>query len=300
MRIVKLITISRALLPPRIETHRPKVPWTWVTWMVLPWVTMSYEGICSGAPLTFTIRKFVENPSLIAFLSSVNLAFNFLVGAVVSYMSDRIWTRWGRRRPLLIVGWMGSVVTLFLIPLAPNLGSLVILIVIYQFCSDVSMPYEPLYNEVIPPSQRGRASTLRNILQNATGWFANTVMLAQFDRQYDFRAFGQTLRLNGETAVYWLGGLGVLVSLVFLILRVRETPPPESIRRERFSFPRFVRDVFGHRQWWMVYLLYACPLFVMGGIGSYAGGGVGSGALPLFLTEQLGFEKSFVYGVAGG
>ena len=283
----------------RIETHHPKVRWSWVVWMVLPWATLTYEGMCSGAPMTFTIRKFVENPSLIAFISSINFAFNFLVGAVTSYMSDRIWTRWGRRKTLLIVGWTGSVLTLFFIPLAPNLWVLVILIVIYQFCSDVGMPYEPLYNEVIPPSQRGRASTMRNILQQVTGLFANAVMLAQFDRQYDLNALGRTWTLTGEKAVFWLGSGAVLLTLLFLIFKVRETPPPESIRRERFSPARFFRDLFGERQWWMIYLLYVCPYLTMGGIGSYAGGGVGSSAVPLFLTEQLGFTKAQIYVVAG-
>jgi len=282
----------------KITTHQPKVPWTWVAWMIFPWVTMTYYGMCSGAPLTFTIRKFVENPSLVALLSSVNLAFNFLVGAVTSYMSDRIWTRWGRRRPLLIIGWTGGALAMAFIPLAPNIGTLVVLIIVFQFCTDVGTPYEPLFNEVIPPQQRGRAATMRSILQNLTSLFSNAVMLAQFDRQYDLNLVGQRLRITGEMTLYWVGALAVLASVLFLILKVRETPPPESIRREAFSVPRFFREIFGQRQWWMVYLLYVCPYLTAAGIGSFGGSGLGA-FIPLFLNEQVGFSKEQIGWAAG-
>jgi hypothetical protein len=36
----------------KIETHHAKVPWSWVAWMVYPWMAMLYFGNCGGAPLT--------------------------------------------------------------------------------------------------------------------------------------------------------------------------------------------------------------------------------------------------------
>ncbi len=282
----------------RIETHRPKVPWTWVSSMVLPWGALTYFGACSGAPLTFTIRKLVESPTLVAFLSSINYALVFLVSAVASYMSDRIWTRWGRRRPFLVVGWIGGALAMFFVPLADNVWTLAALIVVFQLCSDIGSPYEPLYNEVIPPAQRGRASTMRNILQNLTSLFFNGFMLAQFDRQYDLGKTSAWLHLNGEKAIYWVGTVLVLAAALFLALGVRETPPPESIVRERFSFVRFVRDVFGQRQQWLVYLLYVCPWLMIAGIGTFGSSPTGA-FVTLFQSEQLGFSKQQIGWAAG-
>ena len=72
--------------------------------------------------------------------------------------------------------------------------------------------------------------------------------------------------------------LGV-ATVIFLMFAVRETPPPGGIRREPFRPGIFFRDIFGHRQWWMVYLLYACPIIAGAGLG----GGM-STFLPLFLS----------------
>ena len=258
--------------------------------MIMPWSALTYFGNCGGAPLAFTIRKLVESPALVAFLSSINFAMVFLVSAAASYMSDRIWTRWGRRRPLLIVGWTGGAIAMFFVPLADNVWTLAALIVVFQFCSDVGSPYEPLYNEVIPPAQRGRASTMRNIMQNLTGLFFNGVMLAQFDRQYDLGRLNQWLHLDGERAIYWVGSAAVLATSAFLAFKVRETPPPESIRRERMSVTTFFRDVFGNRQQWMVYMLYVSPYLVIAGIGTFMASSFGA-FVTLFTSEQLGFSR---------
>ena len=282
----------------KIETHHAKAPWSWVAWMVYPWMALTYFGNCGGAPLAFTIRKLVESPAVVAFLSSINFAMVFLVSAAASYMSDRIWTRWGRRRPLLIVGWIGGATAMFFVPLATNVWTLAALIVVFQFCSDVGTPYEPLYNEVIPPSQRGRASTLRNVMNNVTNLFFNGVMLAQFDRQYGLGKAGGWLKLDGERALYWVGSAAILLASLLLMARVRETPPPESIRREGFSPAGFLRDVFGRREQWMVYLLYICPFLVIAGIGTFMASAYGA-FVTLFETEQLGFSRQQVGWAAG-
>jgi MFS family permease len=282
----------------KIETHHPKVPWSWVAWMVYPWMALSYFGNCGGVPLAFTIRKLVESPTVVALLSSINFAMIFLVSAAASYMSDRMWTRWGRRRPLLIGGWIGGAVAMFFVPLADNVWTLAGLILIFQFCSDVGSPYEPLYNEVIPPSQRGRASTLRTIMNNVTSLFFNGVMIAQFDKQYDLGSAGKWLTLTGERALYWIGSGAVLLAALLLALKVRETPPPESIRRERFSVVAFLRDVFGRREQWMLYLLYICPFLVIAGIGTFMASAYGA-FITLFETEQLGFSRQQIGWSAG-
>lgn len=265
----------------KIETHRPRAPWNWVGWMTLPWLAGFYAEQSSGAPLTFTLRKFVSDPALIAFISSLNLAFNFIVGAISSYMSDRIWTRWGRRRPFLITGWLGAGATMLFIPLAPNLATLLPTIVLFQFFLDVAKPYQPLFHEVIPAGQRGRASMIQSMSQNLLAIVFNAVLIARFDREYGLEAFGSTFAWNGEQLTYWIGGAALIGTALFLLFAVRETPPPEGIVRERFGPGRFIRDVFGHRRWWWLYLLYVCPIFA----------GAGGVFLPLLVTEQLGFGK---------
>ncbi len=252
--------------------------------MTGPWLALFYiDNLSDGGPLTFTIRKFVDSPMLIGLLASVNVAFNFTVGAAASYMSDRIWTPWGRRRPFLIVGWIGAAMMMFFVPLAPNVWALIAVVLAMQFFVDVAKPLEPLYNEVVPPSQRGRAGTMRNIGQQLMGLFFFGVMMAQFDAVHELSLFGQVWRLSGETAVFWAGGLLTLGMAVFLALGVKENRPAVSESGKELGVRTFLRDVFGRRQWWMVYLLYSTPLVA----------GVSGGSFTVLMqTEQLGFSKA--------
>lgn len=268
----------------KIETDRPRVPWSWAAWMTGPWLALFYiENLNHGGPLTFTIRRFVETPVLIGLLTSANVAFNFAVGAAASYMSDRIWTPWGRRRPFLIVGWVGAGLTMFLVPFAPNVWTLVAVVLALQFFADVAKPVEPLYNEVVPPAQRGRAGTMRNIGQQLMGLFFFGVLVTQFDAVHEFTLGGKAWRLSGETVVFWTGGLLTLGMAVFLALGVRENRPTVQEPRRDWGVRMFVSDVFGQRQWWMVYLLYSTPLVA---------GLTGGSFTVLMQTEQLGFSKA--------
>lgn len=267
----------------RIETRRAHVPWSWTAWLALPWATLHFLEQCCGAPLMFTLRKFISDPTWLAFMASLNTAFTFTIGAAASYMSDRIWTPWGRRRPFLVLGWGGAVLALLLIPLAGNMWSLVALILLLHFCQDIAKPYEPLYNEVVPPAQRGRAGIVRTIVVGLTGLVFNAVLLAGFDREYEWAVFGG-LRLSGDKVLFWSGAVLVATAALVIGFRVRETPPAQVVR-ERFSPGRFLRDVFGDRDSRRLYLLFACPFLSGMSFATF---------VPLFQTEQLGFTKTEV------
>lgn len=273
-----------ASAPARLETHRSRIPWSWPACLALPWATLHYLEQTSAAPLTFTLRKFVDDPALLALFASLNTVFTFTVGATASYMSDRIWTRHGRRRPFLVLGWSGVAVALALIPFASNLATLVALILLLHLAQDIAKPYEPLYNEIVPPAQRGRAGIIRTLAVSLTGLVFNAVMLARFDHAYPVSSY----TLTGETALYWLGALFAGAAALLVAFAIRETPPP-SPTRERFHLRRFLHEVFGHPQWRRLYLLFACPFLAGMSLASF---------IPLFHTEQLGFTKAQV-GYAG-
>ena len=105
---------------------------------------------------------------------------------VVGAFSDRTQTRWGRRRPFIVVGTAGDV--LFLIGLALS-GSFWLVLLFYfllQTASNTAQgPYQGLMPDVVPESQRGTASGYYGI-SNAVGLLAGTVgagfILAHFGR----------------------------------------------------------------------------------------------------------------------
>lgn len=271
-----------------ITTHRRHVPWHWMVLMTIPTLTGGYIEFCSGAPLTFTVKKFTGDPLLINFIISINTLFNFLVGVVAGYTSDHIWTRWGRRRVFLIPGWIVLAVCLALIPGAPSLLWLIVLVVIYQFSQDFgACTVQPLNMEVIPPPQRGTFQRNLMIAGGLAGLFYNLVLLAQFDRVHQFTLplgpLGDwDIRLTGEQVVYWTGSLFIACVVVFLALCIREVRPPHPPEIKRFSVVTFLKDAYGTRQF--QYLLLLCL-----GV-TIAGAGLATNTVLLF-TAQFGYTK---------
>jgi hypothetical protein len=276
---------SPPLLP--IRTGMERVPWTWVFLINIPWAGLLYQEFISNTAMTFTLRRFIEDPRLIALVGSVNVAFNFLVAAVGNYLSDRIWTRWGRRRPFLIAGGIGASVMLFILPLLPNLPTLIVGIIIFQFFVDLAIPLEPLVMEVVPSRQRGRGQSMRMILQGLTVFYFYNLMFARFDSVHEvpgwLRALGLST-LNGEILTYWSGGVLALVIVLIYALLVRETPVA-PVEGRLFTPAGFFRDVFGDRRAWIIYVIYAAPTFIHAVWGQFQ---------PLLMTEQFGYAKSVV------
>jgi len=149
-----------------IETRSTRIPWAWVLWMSLPVGVFAFVEKCSGTALIFTMRKFIADPALITLLASVNITFNFLVAPLVAWKSDRLRTRWGRRKPFIVAGLLLLVPALVALPLATSLWTLIPVILLYQFAVDFGFtgPWSPLYYEIVPPPQRGRAVAINRLM----------------------------------------------------------------------------------------------------------------------------------------
>ena len=269
-----------------IVTHKPRVPWIWVVIMTLPWGIGSLVGAVNGQAITYTIKKFVSDPSLIALLTSVNILSNILVGAPCNYMSDRTWTRWGRRRPFLVSSALSTALLMCFFPFVPGLGPLIALNLLFQVVIDVGSCTEALYFEVIPQPQRGRAVAIRNVINGLAGMFFGMVLFARFDNAYTIDlsrcGFG-VVGWTGEMTLYFTVAFAVLLNAALYAFLVRETPVKSPILGERFRPVKFFRDVFGDRRWYPVYLYYAVPAVIGAGVGQFG---------PLVMTDVFGYTKA--------
>ena len=172
------ITVHR-----KIRTGEQQVPWSGVFILSMMWFTWGFNIFAGGVALTFTIRKYVNNPQVISFV--MTLATLVMLGPIISYVSDQIWTRAGRRRPFLIVAWLGGFLSMASFAFLPQIagvinhglvavglrpvGELLILAVViacYKKMWDGCAPLEPLFLECVPPHQRGRFWAMRGMLFN--------------------------------------------------------------------------------------------------------------------------------------
>jgi MFS family permease len=240
------------------------------------------------------LRKHLSDPGTIAFLTSLNMLFNFLVGTAAAYFSDRLSSRWGRRKPFIVAGFTGAAGALALIPLAQTFAHLVALIVVFHLCVDLAQPWESLFYDVVPGPQRGRAATIRLVIVQLGLWVFSAVLVGQFDQRYETSAG----MFTGEHVLYWTVALVMLLLAGLVAALVHELPsesngPTADVARPGGFLSALVaimRDIFGSRQAVAVYLLYVCPLLATAPQNTLQ---------ALIHTEQFGLTKRELGLIAG-
>lgn len=283
-----------------IRTRSNLIPWPWVFWMALPVGVFAFVEKCSGTAMVFTVRKFVADPALISLLGSINVAFNFLVAPVAAWKSDRLRTRWGRRKPFIVAGLLLLAPALIVLPLARSLWTLVPAILVYQFAVDFGFtgPWNPLYYEIVPTPQRGRAVAINRLLSVGARLSFNFLLIGRFDEinalKLDKGFLGRgALRLSGEQLIYWLAAALVLGAALMVIFGVREEPPepagaegPEQLRKPSLGsvWPgqAFFQTVFATSRARLLCLLVLASAAAQVGLGQLQ---------PLLITEQFGYSK---------
>ncbi|MBI3739060.1 MAG: MFS transporter [Chloroflexi bacterium] len=174
------------------------------------------------------------------------LGIVLLIGAFVSMvvaplfgaLSDRVITRWGRRRPWIVVGTLMNVVGIFgliYFPRANDMSSLPLFIVAFMWVelwnNVATAPFSALIPDVVPPDQRGSASGwygLMSMLGNAVGAVAFTFM---------FTHNGVT----NLTAIYYAVAGALIFGMLGTVLFVKE--PPVTQKLPPFRWGEFFRGV---------------------------------------------------------
>ena len=262
-----------------IITCKKEIPRRWTIFAILPWASFTFNSAVVGVAFLFSLKKFIENPAGLTFILSLPGLLALFISPVASFLSDRIWTRVGRRKPFVIASWTGMLLAMILMPLAPNFWCLLAAFMLYHFAYDFNSPMEPLKQEIIPPHERGWATGAMQWCSNLATMVFYFIMLGRFDDVSFLAGFP----LDGEAIIYWSAALMLLVLLLLIMLGIREIDQKSSIRGQRLTLHTFVGGLLD-RELWPVYLLVfgnACMNF-----------GSGLGALSnLLYTDQWGYSK---------
>lgn len=181
-----------------------------------------------------TARHFTDSPFFIAAVVALNRLFGFIVQPYVSWKSDHIRTRFGRRRFFLLIGIPGTLVSLLLVGafplLVPPEHQHAVMVLGLFFVANIALQafvdmnwgsHEPLYADTFPHRQLGRAVAFRS-------WAINLVTL--FMSGYAMR-----LADRHEYLVYLCSAGCLVVSLAIVVFVVRENPAPPAPRPGNYN-----------------------------------------------------------------
>jgi maltose/moltooligosaccharide transporter len=260
---------------------RPGHGWGYMTSMgIMVAGFVSVDAITNNM-VPITARHFTDSPLLIAFLVALNRLFGFLVQPYVAWKSDRIHTRFGRRRPFLIIGLPATCLSLLLLGVLPfvfegasrqAMTTLVILLianVALQFFQDVNWgSQEPLYADTFPHQRLGRAVAIRSYAIQFVYLFMNYFAMKWAD--------------HNEFIPYLCAAGLVLLSLymVVFVIREREFPPPAT--KERYNPVTHLGLLFRNPDHCKVAVIGAFGLMLPAAFYLFH---------PLFVTRTLGLTK---------
>jgi len=263
-----------------IVTCKKQVPFRWIAFAILPWISYSFNGQVMSVALLFSLKKFVENPAGLTFVLSLPGFVSILLVPIVNFLSDRVWSRFGRRKPFIITGWIGLISTLILMPLMPNFWLLLAVYLLYSMFNDIggqSGPMEPLCQEIVPPHQRGRAN-------GALSWCSNLACMTFYFfalGRFDDVRFMAGVPLDGEHVIYWTAALLMAMVLVFVMLGIKEIDQKSPLRGQRLNLKNFFISILDRDLWPVYTLVFSWAMF-----------NSGLGALGnLLYTDQWNYTK---------
>ncbi len=158
-----------------------------------------------------------------------------IVQPIIGTLSDRTWTRFGRRIPYLFVGSLISVLVMCLLPNAGSFGMTVGAAMIFGLVSlmflDTSInmamqPFKMMVGDMVNEKQKGLAYSIQSFLCNAGS-------LVGYLFPYFFTAIGiSSIAPEGvipDSVIYsfYIGAIILILCVIYTSVTVKEMPPKE-------------------------------------------------------------------------
>ena len=281
-----------------IQTQQAKISWMWIVLLGLPAAMGAFIDKCSDTAITFTIRKFTDDPVKIALLASLNILFGITIAPMVAYYSDHYTGRWGRRKPFIVCGLFVAAVSLIFVPFASSLFVLAVLIVIFYAAMDFGYTglWDPLYADVVPDCQRGRGMVINRYMGMAARLLFMFFLIGKFSdhvgRGKIIKSLGgqSVANLTGEQLIYFIAAFGIILTILFITFGIREKSSGTSKTQMRFQFKRYLYSVFESKEHRRLFFLIAASALMTVKL-RYL--------MPLLFTEQFHFSKQTMGQVHG-
>jgi Na+/melibiose symporter-like transporter len=212
-----------------------------ITLAILAMITTIYSSIENGYFNSFL--KIVNNTSdfkiniMVSFSSIFGAIFFILWGAI----SDNIRSKYGRRKPILLIGLLSSAFFFYLFSATNTyIGFLIIDGIVLAFTGNMMWASRhSLIPDLTEITNRGKTNSNLFIF-GAIGGGLMVVMELVLPKEDDFLTFESHLIL------IWIGIIGMIISSIFIFFFLKE-PPIESLPPKR-SWKQDIKNIFNFEE----------------------------------------------------
>jgi len=151
-----------------------------------------------------------------------------LVQPVVGYMSDRTWTRLGRRRPYFLVGAIMSTIALFFMPNSPVLWVAAIMLWILDLSINVSMePFRAFVADNLSNEQRTQGFAMQSFFIGI-GAVAGSILPWVLTNIFHMsNTAPEGVIPDSVKWSFYIGGLVFLTTVLWTVFKSKEYSPEE-------------------------------------------------------------------------
>lgn len=150
-----------------------------------------------------------------------------LVQPLVGYLSDRTWTKLGRRRPYLLVGALLSSAALLIMPMSPALWIAAVMLWMLDASINTSMqPFRAFVGDQLPLSQRPTGYAMQSFFIGV-----GAVVASALPWVFEHMGISNTAPAGivPDTVRYsfFIGGCVLFVAVLWTVISTREYPPEQ-------------------------------------------------------------------------
>ena len=197
-----------------------------------------------------------------------------IVQPIIGHMSDRTWTRLGRRRPYFLTGAILASIALILMPNSPALWMAVGMLWIMDASINISMePFRAFVGDMLPDRQRTLGFTMQSFFIGIGAFVASWLpyMLTNWFNISNTAPEGQI----PDTVKYsfYLGGIVFLLAVIYTVASTKEYSPEELSsfdRPEKEDRPEDTAEVEATSKyvrrgiiWTVAGLIFALPIIFL-------------------------------------
>jgi MFS family permease len=202
----------------------------------------------------FLRDNFGLSATFIAFIMTWDNYFNLFVQPVVGERSDHTRTRFGRRKPWMMVGAPLAALFFIFIPALNSVAGIMIAILLTNLCMALfRSPTIALLGDLFPAEQRSTANGIINLMGGIGAILAFLV--------------GGLLYSFGQITPFVFGSVVMLAGIALVLVLVREPEKPETVaeeQAEKQSFLTNLKEVVGSSERSGLWILLAIFCWFMG------------------------------------
>ena len=185
--------------------------------------------------LPLFLQQYTSNAVLLGLMGSSHSVEGAIIQPIIGSKSDHLRTRFGRRRPFLLIFFTLSALLLALTPAASHIGAyyrlpaVVGVIFLFTVLFNIAWdPYQALMPDITPPEQRGRVTGVWAMLGNAA---QASLLLLPMLLKIVFK-----LQLGFAGQFYLVAALMLATNaLTCGLVREPKTPPPSGAKKSLAS-----------------------------------------------------------------